>query len=248
MTAEYLTACGFAQHCLGTPAVQPLPRERFDGPALCKVCGGDAHAHGGAFRCDRALTSSFGPFESFAERSSPAVCAACVHFSLGRTFQEAVAGRNPPLKMWPQVSWRSYSHVFSETLGHLVPRRGDWRMLLVEPPQGRLLAVMTTAGMKNLIYRAPVAQEIGLMFPMMFEEAPVWVDRGVFLTVLFEFEEALGFGLRRDELLSGNYSAGSIFKVGRALWSKCEDRIGGFRIRHLQMLRLAHAVASNPAR
>jgi hypothetical protein len=243
------TASSFALACLGVEAIQPNEKEAFTGiGAPCAICGEDAHAHGMAWNRQKAITSSFGPVESFANQASEAVCGACAHFAVGRTFQAVVHAKDleGKIKMWPQVSWRSYSHIFVEGHGHIIPSRDDWRAFLTAPPDRRFLAVMTSSGKKNILYRSTVAED-NAFFPVQVEDGVTWVHSETFSFVLSGFEDALAAGLRRDELLTGNYSASSIFKVGRQTWTAHEDAIRDHRTRRLSLLRLAHAVGKRPA-
>ncbi|CAO3460749.1 hypothetical protein [Azospirillum argentinense] len=66
--------------------------------------------------------------------------------------------RGLPVKLWVNAAWRSYSHLFTLD-GHAVAGRGDWRSFLLTPPEPPFLAVMTTAGAKNLIYRGTVGTD-----------------------------------------------------------------------------------------
>ncbi|KAA5611803.1 hypothetical protein [Rhodovastum atsumiense] len=228
--------------------MQPTHREAYpEEPARCAVCGGDAHAYGRAWRREKAISESFGPSESLSVQHSRAVCCACVHFAIGKTFHATIVRRGLQVKLWPQASWRSYSHIFSESLGHIIPRREDWRRVLTSPPGGRFMAVMTNTGMKNLVYRGLIAED-GDLFAMLVEDRAVWVNPRLLGDIVLAFEAALADGLRRDDLLSGDYSAASIFKVGRATWQVHEEAIGQFRRQSLHLLRLVHAIAASPAR
>jgi len=237
------TPCAFALGVLGAAPHSPSPREAFAGAAECCICGGPAHAHGPAWKRASIIPDSFGPVELFARHDSPAACGACAFFAVGKTFKEEIARRELPVKTWVNVAWRSYSHVFS-AYGHAVPRRDDWRTFLLAPPEPPFLAVMTTAGAKNLIFRGRVATD-RRMFPLLVEETCVWVDPDVFGDVLRDFEEARAAGLTRDELLTGRYRSSTLARVGRAAWELHEAAVGGHRARRLQLLRLAHAVAEN---
>lgn len=236
--------CAFALRALGAAPLSPSAKETHTGPGRCRVCGGPGDAHGPAWKAERIVSDSFGPAESLGAPRSPAVCGACAFFAVGRTFQESVRARALPVKLWVNVAWRSYSHIFSAA-GHLVPRRQDWRAFLLSPPEPPFLAVMTTAGTKNLLYRATVAEDREV-FPLLVEEATVWVDRAALARVLSDFEAALADGLSRDALLSGRHSTSTILKVGRDAWLRHETALAPHRTARLALLRLAHAVASRP--
>lgn len=236
--------CGFALLALGAAPLSPADKDSFLGAAPCRVCGGPADAHGPAWKAERIVADSFGPAESLGAPRSPAVCGACAFFAVGRTFQESVRARGLPVKLWVNAAWRSYGHVFSAA-GHMVPRREDWRAFLLSPPEPPFLAVMTTAGTKNLLYRATVAEDRDL-FPLLVEEATVWVGRAAFGRVLADFEAALADGLSRDALLSGRHSTSTILKVGKDKWRRHETALAPHRAARLALLRLAHAVASRP--
>ena len=113
------------------------------------------------------------------------------------------------------------------------------------PPPSRFLAVMSTAGMKNLIYRSTVSEDVSL-YPLQVEDQTVCVSAVTMVAVLIDFEAALRDGLSRDDLLTGQFFPGSIFKVGKARWSDHKEIIREHQTVRLRYLRLAHAVANGP--
>ena len=242
MTTQF--PCHFAYRCLAQTAPEPKDADRLLASGTCAVCGGDAHAFGPARLRRRVLSDSFAPVETLVAPAAEGVCAACFHFASGATFQEAVARMESPVKVWPQVSWRNYSHLFTAA-GHVILGRAGIRSLILDPPQPPFMGIVSEAGKKNLVHRAPIAHD-RQRFPVLVEEAVVWVEPAIAREIMSDFESALSDGLRRDDLLTGDYAAASIFKVGRHVWAHHEDRMRGHRAARLRLLRLVHASAVGP--
>ena len=241
-----LISTAYAVGCVGGSGLTPEAKDVLEGETgPCALCGGPAAAFGPAWRRERAIKTSFGPTDSFAVGASRAVCGACAHFAAGSTFQRRVADAGLGAKVWPQASWRSYSHIFAEGR-HILPKREDWRAFLLSPPEPPFVAVMATSGQKNLVYRAAVAVD-RQVFPVQVEEDSVLVDARAFGGVLADFEAAYNDGFPKDALLSGSYSTSTIMRVGKPAWMRREAALAPHRARHLRLLRLAHTVARKSA-
>lgn len=237
--------CSFALSVLGCGGLEADAKASFQGDAVCRVCGGDAAAHGTPWRHDRIIEETFAQRSDLTAPDAPAVCGACAFFAVGRTFKAEVARRGLDIKLWASAGWRSYSHVFSGA-GHIVPKRADWRSLLLTPPEPPFLAVMTTAGAKNLLFRGTVARDREL-FPILVEETTVWVERHAMAEVLADFEAAYAAGLSKDSILTGRYSTSAVLKVGIARWQGLEAPLAVHRAKRLPLMRLAHFASEKTA-
>lgn len=262
MVSRYtdLRPCGFALGILGTAALDPDARSAHPDPgAPCCICGGRAGEHGTPWIRRKAINDSFGPVDTFEAPESSSVCGACAFFAVGKTFHAEVTGRGPvapqtgglrdrrfaSVKLWPQASWRSYSHLFSARDSHVIPRKADWRAFLTVPPEPPFLAIMTTAGTKNILYRGTVALDRDL-FPVLVDEDTTWVDRHAFAEVLADFERAYAAGFSKDSLLSGDYNQAAVLAMGIAAWRDLEAPLAAHRAQRLPLMRLAHFVAIRP--
>ena len=241
-----LAPCAFALGVLGQGGLEPDPRSaHLDPGAPCCICGGRAGEHGTPWIRRRAINDSFGPLDTFAEPESPAVCGACAFFAVGKTFQAEIARRSLDVKLWPQASWRSYSHLFSARDGHVIPRKADWRAFLATPPEPPFLAVLTTAGTKNILYRGTVALDRDLV-PVLVDEDTTWVDRRAFAQVLADCEAPYAAGFSKDSILSGGYNQAAVLALGIAAWRDLEAPLAAHRAQRLPLMRLAHFVATKP--
>lgn len=235
----------FAMKTLGHEVFEPDAKTAWKGASHeCCVCGVPGDVAGAPWNRARTLSDSFGPIDSFASPASPVVCGACVFFAVARTFQASVQERQLPIKMWPQASWRSYSHIFTAA-GHEIGTKQAWRRFLLAPPEPPFVAVMSTAGTKNLVYRGKLGNDREL-FPLRVEEDLVWVDRGQLAAVLADFERAYAAGLSKDSILSGVYSTSAVLKVGRALWHRLEAPLSNHRATRLPLMRLAWLISEKP--
>jgi CRISPR type IV-associated protein Csf1 len=241
----YLHACAFALEVLGAEALNPSSKQEYSGADRCCICGGEADRFGKPWARKHAINESYGPLNSFAEPGSPAVCGACAYFAVGRTFADQVTRRGLTVKLWPQASWRSYSHLFSQRDGYVIGNKDAWRAFLANPPEPPFLAVLTTTGKKNILYRSTVAHSRDL-FPVLVEEDVTWVERAVFQDVLKDFEAAYTSGFSKDSILSGDYSQAAVLALGIAAWRALEAPLAVHRAQRLPMLRLAHFVATRP--
>ena len=108
-----LTATAVALSCVGQPPPQLDEKTAYGGEdTICCVCGGPANVHGRPFGRRKVLAETFMRPDDMAYEGSAAVCGACVFFTPPGTFRQCVAGKQPEVKLWPQASRRSYSHLF----------------------------------------------------------------------------------------------------------------------------------------
>jgi hypothetical protein len=243
---EDLKPCAFALGVLGSAALEPATKQAFaDGSRPCCICGQRSNTHGRPWARKHAINASYGLLDSFAAPDSQAVCGACAFFAVGKTFADQVTGRGLDVKLWPQASWRSYSHMFSSRDGHVIGNKAAWRGFLSDPPAAPFLAILTTTGKKNILYRGTVARGRDL-FPVLVEEDVTWVDRLVFAEVLGDFETAYTAGFSKDSILTGDYNQAAVLSVGIARWQSLDAPIAAHRARRSPMLRLAHFVATRP--
>ena len=245
MTEHPMFPCAFALATLKAEGLAPSGKDRYAGPGKdCCVCGAPADSHGNPWKRKAVISESFAPAESLADAESPAVCGACAFFAVGRTLQDEIARRGLEVKTWAAMSWRSYSHIFASA-GHVIPKKADWRALLLSPPEPPFLAAMTTNGTKNVLYRCTVSESREI-FPFYIENAVTWVAPRSLAEVLVDFETAYRAGFGRDAILSGQYGSSSVLKVGIAAWQSLEEPLAAHRAARLPLMRLAHFLAERP--
>lgn len=241
------SATQFAHAVLGAPNWQPpAPRRgaQFARSAVCWLCGGSTHGQGWPLRA--AITDKFTNHNASPCPSSDAVCQPCVYLSSGDAWS-AYASEHPELgvKSMQPITWRSYSHVFSESGGHEVPNRARWRELLVAPPAPPFVFALSESGQKHLLFRAVVSYT-SAVYPMQCEEDRLLVSRAD-LTHCFEaFERLYALGFSKDQIADGRYHPAQTMKAGLAAWREAEARFAPWRRRAPHLVRLARFCAQRP--
>lgn len=248
MTTGHLTATAVALRCVGKPPPQPDKRTRYTGRegAECCICAGPANAHGPAFKRQGVVAETFVRPDDMAWEQSDAVCGACVFFITPSTFHGCVEGRLPHVKLWPQASWRSYSHLFADG-DHRVMKPSDWRAFLIDPPAPPFVAVVSTNGKKNILHRAEVGFDRAC-YPVQLDEETVWVWSFIIRDYILLVEEALAAGWTRDEVLAGECSQKTALRMGLVLWYIMRGRIVQKVCEDLNYMRLAVIAAHRPVK
>ena len=240
------TATGLALHCVGMPPPMPDKKSAYrGGNKLCCICAGDASSYGVPFRRDKAISDTFMRPDDMEWEASDAVCAACVFFTTPSTFHGCVERRLPNVKLWPQASWRSYSHLFADGT-HRVMKPTDWRAFFMLPPPPPFVAVVSLTGKKNILHRARVAQN-SVRFPVQLEEESTWVEAREVRESIGLVEEALAAGWSRDEVLAGACKQSTALQMGITAWRVLKERIEATAQRHKASMQLATLAAHRPA-
>lgn len=237
-----ITSSQFAWKIVGDGREHPPPHDPApDTP--CWLCGGDTNGKG----WQRAiwLPPTFTNHNLAARITSPSICQSCVAMSSKDTWERYVSAHpEMGLKTGHAMSWRSYSHAFSEA-GHECPGRARWRELLINPPKPPFVFCISTSGQKHLVFRCRIAGSREL-YPVQFEDTKMRVRRTSIVRCLADFEEGLAAGLSRDGLLTGRYNSKYALKAGLKQWRDIEKRIGRWRRVEPWILTLAHRFATSP--
>lgn len=243
---ESITATAVALQCVGMPPPLPDRKAAYIGSDdICCVCGGDAGAYGTPFNRNKVLAETFMRPDDMAWERSDAVCSACAFFTTPSTFQQCVEGRLPDVKLWPQASWRSYSHLFAHG-EHRVMKNTDWREVFLNPPEPPFVAVISQSGKKNILHRAQVAGSRS-RFPVQLEEETVWVTACLMELHIGVVEIALSHGWTREEVLAGDCKQNTALRMGLGEYSELRSIIRRGLNADLNGMRLAVIAAHRPA-
>lgn len=221
----------------GGPYPPPTPHP----DPVCWLCGGPTNGEGWPRRT--TIPETFTNPTLARAPSSEAVCQPCVAMSSKTTWDRYVAAHpEMGLKTGYAVSWRSYSHVFSRSVYVSFKDHAEWRQWLLEPPEPPFLFIISTTGVKHLIFRGVIAHSRD-RYPVVFGDHLIYVDRSQFEACLQAFEALCDMGFSRDAVLSGNYPYQQLFKVGVRSWNQAEKAFAPFRKAMPDLVMLAHRVA-----
>lgn len=234
-----LTASQFAAQAVNLPDYRPpTPKkgEQYGADADCYLCGGPTNGAGWPLKSAIKPTSIM--FNMAAAPGSRTVCWQCVAMQAKSTY-DAYSDAHPDmgLKQGKPMSWRCYSHAFTET-GHECPDRPRWRELLLNPPGPPFLFIVSTTLQKHLIYLGRVSQDRDV-YPLLLDDDLFYVDRAKLTELFIIFEQLYSLGFSKDSIVSGDYHHGQLLKVGIANWQPLEQRIKPYRQSHPNLMRLA---------
>ncbi len=236
------TPTTFAWAAVGLPAWVP-PADLRGEPGCCWLCGADCTVN--VWRRSAVIKKTFTNHNQAKVIASDSLCEACAALSVKETWGNYVAAHpEEELKTGHAMSWRSYSHVFSET-GHASPTRARWRDFLLNPPEPPFLFIITTSGQKHLIFRGRVSFDREY-FPLLLEEEIIMVSRALFSSCLVDFEHGYALGFSKDSILSGRYHTAQMMKIGLPVWDEMERKIKPWRSNYSALMRLAHFCAQRP--
>lgn len=192
------TATQFAWRTLAFGAYPPAGAPGHD--AICWLCGGGTGGVGWPWR--EAIPQTYTNHTLAKVPTSTTVCQACAALGSKATWERYVAAHpEQRLKSGHAMSWRCYSHLFTES-GHECPSRARWREILLDPPEPPFLAVVAVSGQKHLIFRARVSYYRDA-FPVQLEETQLYVNHAYFSECLVNVEALLALGCRRKALAAG---------------------------------------------
>lgn len=196
---DSITASHFAARSAGIAASQA---PRVAESEHCWLCGGSTNGRG--WRREDWLKPTFTNHNQARRLDSDAVCEWCVAMSSKEPWETYVRAHPAMgLKTGHAVSWRFYSHVFTEH-GHRCPTRPEWPGILMEPPAPPFLLVLTTSGQKHLIFRSRVSHDRESYW-LQFEEDALLLQRDCMRSCIETIEDALRHGVMRSEIESGMY-------------------------------------------
>lgn len=238
------SASQFVAHTIGLPPYPPPVGKPAPTSDRCYLCGGPTDAD--AWRKTDAITPLYTSHWTAAEQASDAICWPCKALSIPETWNAFIPTlpRADPPKTGIRYSWRNYSHLVADGL-YENPTRAEWRTWLLDPPAPPFVAVITTSGQKQLLFRATIARDRA-GFPLQLEDRPFWVDRGTFANVLADLEALYALGYSKASIASGAYSSGLILKLGRAAWREAELRFRPWRASSPDLVELAAFVGQRP--
>lgn len=234
------TATQFAWRTLGYgdwPPPAPKRGSRFGTDSACWLCGGPTDGVG--WWRDQAIKPTFTNANLARVPASRTMCQACVALTEKATWDRYVAEHpEEGLKVGFSMSWRSYSHLFTQTF-HRSPNRAGWRDWLLAPPDPPFVCGITETGQKHVLFRGAVSYDRD-RYLVQCEEDTLEVDRAVFASCLAAFEALYRLGFSKDQILSGRYAQVQILKVGLGVWKTAEETLAPYRTHHRGLIRLAH--------
>lgn len=181
----------------------------------CWLCGGPTHGRGASV--EMAIPDTFTDHDRARAPQSGSICEACL-FCL----------KNKPL--------RTHS-IFATPDALRMPKRSEWRDILLNPPGGLWLATIAVSGQKHLSFKAPV--NAGPNGTVLLEETPVPI---IGLGGLIGPVEELRQRFTSDEILTGRYSQNRIRQFGLARWYALEQVVS--KHRRSRLLELAVYIAN----
>lgn len=252
-----MTASQFAWRCCAAgdyPPPIPKRGERYGPDAICCLCGGATGGVGWHRKDGIAPTSTDLP--SIVCPVSQTVCQACVATMQSSGWAQYVAahperglkaafdqkeGKVP--RPW---NWLYSHHLFTALDHHECPDRARWREILANPPKPPFLAILTTSGKKQLIFKARIAYSRD-GFPLQCEEESLLIRPAEFQCVLTDFMRLYLLGFSKDSILTGHYSPKALLDCGLSRWREAEAPLIEWRRRNPQLLAVVHYVAQRPA-
>lgn len=143
-------------------------------------------------------------------------------------------------------NWLYSHHLFVWPDHHECPDRARWREILENPPQPPFLAILTTSGKKQLIFKARIAHAL-TRFPLQFEDEQILIDPLRFKVALADFDRLYLLGFSKDSILTGDYHHKTLLDVGIGRWRDAEAPAIDWRKRDPQLWAVCHYVAQRPA-
>lgn len=178
-----LTASQFAWACCTAGDYPPpIPRKgpHYGPDAVCCLCGGDTGGVGWHRKDGISSTSTDMP--SMACYASQTVCQACVATMQSAGWAQYVAAHperglkavfdQKEGKAQRQWNWLYSHHLFTWPNHHECPDRARWRDILANPPEPPFLAILTTSGKKQLIFKSRIAHSRDI-FSLQFEDEQI---------------------------------------------------------------------------
>lgn len=235
------------------PPPEPKRGPRFGPDAVCCLCGGET-AGVGWHRKD-AIGATFTDFTLMARLASQTVCQACTataksdgwfryvaaHPERGLPSHFPQKGDTPP-RGW---NWLYSHHLFVWPDHHECPDRARWRQILADPPAAPFLAILTTSGKKQLVFKSRVARNRD-RFPLQFEDDTILIDPRRFQAALADFDRLYRLGFSKDSILTGDYHNKTLLDVGLSRWREAEAPALAWRKRDPALWAVCHYVAQRP--
>lgn len=251
-----LTASQFAWGCCAAGDYPPpLPKRgpQYGPDPVCCLCGGETSGVGWHRKDGIAPTSTDMP--SMACYASQTVCQACVATMQSSGWAQYVAAHpdrglkaafdqkeGKAQRAW---NWLYSHHLFVAPDQHECPDRARWRDILANPPQPPFLAILTTSGKKQLIFKSRVAHSRDL-FPLQFEDESMLIAPGDFVEALTDFDRLYQLGFSKDSILTGDYHNKTLLDVGISRWREAEGQARAWRAMNPQLWAVCHYVAQRP--
>ncbi len=252
-----LTASQFAWACCAAGDYPPpVPRKgpRYGPDPICCLCGGDTAGIGWHRKDGIAPTSTDMP--SMQCYSSQTICQPCVATMQSAAWAQYVAAHperglraafdQKEGKAQRQWNFLYSHHLFSAPDRHECPDRARWREILANPPDPPFLAVLTTMGKKQLIFKSRIAYGRDC-FPLQFEDESILIRPPEFQALLEDFMRLYLLGFSKDAIVSGAYNNKALLDCGLARWREAEQPMIEWRKRSPQLLAVCHYVAQRPA-
>lgn len=122
--------------------------------------------------------------------------------------------------------------------------RAEMRWWLLEPPDPPFTIAIAESGQKHILFLAKEAQSRDF-FPVLLELDTVWIDRQSFEKDLAAFEDLLGLGASKTEIVTGDYKSSFLLQaIVDPLFDKSEQVIA--KLRGKRYLGLISHVAQKP--
>jgi CRISPR type IV-associated protein Csf1 len=219
-----LNATRLLYHAAGSPPVEGTESAQ----GLCWLCGAELSGQG--VPRDQVLKDSFMDLDKCASPLSPHLCPPCAW-----SFSERVVlpGRDKPQRL------RNYSHFVVQGRWFCLSKgqKREMQQILLHPPEGEWLAVLSVSGQKHLIFRAPVS--VGAhVCAVQFEEQRLTYAPAALDSVLTTIQSLLALGFSKTEIETGQYSAARFLKAGLAAWQNLESQLRAPRGAPLFLLAL----------
>jgi hypothetical protein len=256
LNPQNLTAAQFAWACCQAgdfPPPAPKRGPRFGLDAQCCLCGGATEGVGWPRKL--GVSDTFTDIPGMPMPASQTVCQACVATSKSDGWGQSVAAHperglkatfdqkeGKAARGW---NWLYSHHLFVWPDHHECPDRARWRALLANPPPPPFLAILTTSGKKQLIFKSRLAWNRDV-FPLQFEDESVLVAPSQFSVALADFMRLYLLGFSKDSVLSGNYHPASLMTAGAERWREAEAPASVWRRQHPQLWAVCHYVAQRP--
>lgn len=227
------TVPGRIWQAAGTPPMEGQER------GTCRTCG----APGVGVRFEDWVKPTFTDQDLL--HPGEIACHACLFCTQERTQLMAdLTGRDKPQR------FRTYSHFVTGGGGgrpswHILTKGDKERMraLLLDPAGPPDVALIAESGQKHIVFYARPGF-------WQFELATLTPDPARLAALLETTDDLYSRGAGKGDILSGRYSAGSIYRVGPALWRDLEARIaphrGGPLFELAVFLTLKHEMADDP--
>lgn len=245
------------QCCAAGDYPPPLPKRstqaRYGADADCCLCGGDTKGVGWPRKLGIAPTSTDIPYMQ--RPTSQTVCQACVAtMQSAGWIQYAAAHPERGLKLAfeqkegkavRQWNWLYSHHLFIAPDRHECPDRARWREILANPPNAPFMAILTTTGKKQLIFKGRISYNPEIYF-LQVDDDSVCIKREDFIAALADFNHLYLLGFSKDSILSGIYHNKTLLDVGIKKWKPAEDTAKIWRVKAPLLWAVCHYVAQRP--